>query len=458
MPKAMFLKEKNIDTPEKRERYVITVVGCGSMGLPTACLFADAGFKVICLDVNPYVVDQINKGLSPFAEPGLTKLIKKNLKAKRLKATTDAKESVSKSDILIFVVLTPIDERKKSDYSHLEGACRDVGLNLKPGTLLIFKSTVGPGVMETLIKETLEVSSGLKAGIDFGLAFSPIRASVGRVLQDITYYAKIVAAVDKQSLAAAKAVLKTIVKGEVLEVSNIKTAEAVKLFENVYRDVNIALANEFAKFCEKAGIDYIEAQTAANTQPYCHMLKPGIVSGHISKDPYLLIEEAENLGIKLRIATLARKINEETMSQALHLVKDAFHSCGKTAKRTRISVIGVSYRPNVKEARDSRVMELVKLLQEKGAKVSVFDPFFSYTELKSLGYPAERNFTKTIEGTNCLIVAVGHDRFKRLGLSKIKVLMKKPAAIVDLAHIVNPLVAEKEGFIYRGLGRGVWSR
>lgn len=458
MSNAMMLKEEDLDTPEKCEKYLVTVVGCGRMGLPTACLFAEAGFKVVCLDVDHSIVNQISSGVSSFYETGLNRLIKKNLKGRRLTATTDVKEAVPKSDIVVFVVDTPIDEKKRVDYSHLEEASRDVGLNLRPGTLLIFESTTGPGVMETLVKETLETSSGLRAGIDFGLSFSPIRASSGRILHDITNYTRVVSAIDKQSLGAAKAVIKTIVKGQICEVSSMKTAEVIKLFENVYRDVNIALANEFAEFCEKAGIDYIEAQRAANTQPYCHLLQPGIVGGHIPKDSHLLIEEAENLGVKLPMTTQARKVNDVTLQRSFHLVKDALRTCGKIVRRTRVAVIGVSYRPNVKEAKGSRVIELVRLLQEKGIKVNVFDPLFSYNELKGLGYPAERTFTKAVEGADCLLIAVGHNRFKRLSLGKIKVLMKKPAALVDLAHVVNPLTAEKEGFIYRGLGRGVWSK
>jgi len=458
MSRALFLREKDLESFEDREKYTITVVGCGRMGLPTACLFADAGFKVICMDLNPQIVDQINRGVSPFLEPNLERLIKKNLREGRLTATSDPKLSIPKSDIIIIVVNTPINDKKRPDYSNLENACRDIGLNLKPGSLIILQSTVGPGRTETLIKETLEASSGLKAGKDFGLAFSPIRATAGRVIHDIINYPRILAAIDKQSLAAARAVLKTIIKGEIVEVSNIKTAEAVKLFENIYRDVNLALANEFAEFCEKSGIDYIEAQKAANTQPYCHLLSPGIISGHIPKDPYLLIEEAENLGVKMRLPIVARKVNDDSVKRALELIRDAFRAMEKTLKRSKIVVMGISYKPNVKEVKGSLVINLVKMLKDKGVRVSVFDPFYSFEEIRDLGLPAEENFTKTLESSDCIVIAVGHDKIKRLNLGKISVLMRKPAALVDLAHIIDPARAEKEGFIYRGLGRGVWSK
>ncbi len=457
MVKAMALREKDLESFEKREKYAIAAVGCGRMGLPTACLFADAGFRVTCLDINPKIVKQINEGKSPFLEPGLDKLIRKNLKEGRLVATNDVKAAILNSDIIVITVDTPIDEKKRPNYLNLENACRSIGLYLKSGALLILESTVGPGITEYLVKETLETSSGLKAGKDFGLAFSPIRATAGRILYDITNYPRILAAIDRRSLIAARAILKTIVKGEIVEVSNIRTAETVKLFENIYRDVNLALANELAKFCERAGIDYIEVQAAANTQPYCHLLKPGIISGHIPKDPYLLIYEAESLGVKLQLPILARKINDESIKRAFRLIKDAFKIMEKTLKRSKIAILGISYKPNVKEVKGSLIINLIKMLQERGIRVSVFDPFYSYKELKDMGLPAEKNLTATLKSADCLVIAVGHDRFKRLSIRKISVMMKKPAAIIDLAHIISPLRAEKEGFVYRGLGRGVWT-
>ena len=457
MVKAMALREKDLESFEKREKYAIAAVGCGRMGLPTACLFADAGFRVTCLDINPKIVKQINEGKSPFLEPGLDKLIRKNLREGRLVATNDVKAAISNSDIIVITVDTPIDEKKRPNYLNLENACRSIGLHLKSGALLILESTVGPGITEYLVKETLETSSGLKAGKDFGLAFSPIRATAGRILHDIANYPRILAAVDRRSLIAARAILKTIVKGEIVEVSNIRTAETVKLFENIYRDVNLALANELAKFCERAGVDYIEVQAAANTQPYCHLLKPGIISGHIPKDPYLLIYEAESLGVKMQLPILARKINDESIKRAFRLIKDAFKIMEKTLKRSKIAILGISYKPNVKEVKGSLIINLIKMLQERGIRVSVFDPFYSYKELKDMGLPAEKNLTATLKSADCLVIAVGHDRFKRLNLKKISVIMKKPAAIIDLAHIISPLRAEKEGFVYRGLGRGVWT-
>lgn len=456
MSTMMTLKKEDVDTPEKCKKFTVSVVECGRMGLSIACLFAEAGFKVIGVDSNLSVIDLIKRGRVPFVEPELKVLVKKHIEGGGFIVTNDVKEAASASDVIVFVVPTPIDPKKKPDYSYVEKVCKGMGIGLRLGSLVIFESVMGPAMTETLVKDTLENVSGLKAGIDFGLAYSPIRACSGRVLRDIATYPRVVAAVNEQSLKVACLILSTIIKAEMIKVRNIKTAETVQLFENVYRDVNIALANEFARFCEKARIDFIEAQKAVNTNPYCHLATPRIVSGHEMTNPYLFIEEAENVDAKTRLITLARKVNDEMLRHTLHLTREALRQCRKTMSRTKVSVLGVSHRPNVKQAHRSIIKKLVNMLIRKGAIVRVYDPLFSQRELVELGYPAERTLTKTVEGVDCLLIAVGHDRFKRLNLRRIKFLVKKPAAIVDMGHVIDPIKAKKEGFVYRGVGRGLW--
>lgn len=458
MPEMMTLKKEDIDTPEKREKYTLSVIGCGRMGLSHACLFAEAGFKVIATDVNQRIINLIKKGKTPFMELGLNVLLEKHIKNGRLTATQDAREAVSASGIIVFVVPTLIDKRKKPDYSAIEKACKDVGIGLRPGSMIIFASATGPGVTESLVKETLENTSGLKAGIDFGLAYSPIRAIPGRVLQDITAYARVVGAVDEQSLRIGCLVLSTIVTGEMVKVNDIKTAEAVKLFESVYQGINLALANNFALFCEKAGIDIVEAQKAARTQPICHLPVPETVNECVIKDCYLLVEESETLNVKLSMLTFARRINDEMLGHTVRLVRDALRVCGKNMRRAKVTIFGISCRPNVKVAEGSQAKKLINRLNKKGMMIRVYDPLFSYKELTEMGYPIERTLKKTVEKADCLVIAVGHDRFRRLNLGKIKFLVKKPAAIVDISHVIDPIKAEKEGFVYRGIGRGVWTK
>jgi len=456
---AMSWEKSDIDTPGKREKYTISVVGCGRIGLPTALTFADAGFRVVGADTDPHVVNLLTRGRTPFDEPRMGELLKRHVKSGRFTATTDIRKASSESDVVILAVPAPIDQKKKPDYSPVEKTCKDVGIGLRRGSIVIIASTTGPGTAETLAKETLENSSGLKAGSDFGLAYSPTRAAPGRVLSDIVSYPRVVGAVNEESLRVASIIFGAVVKGGTVEVKDMKTAEAVKLFENVQRDVSIALANELSRFCEKVGIDFHEAQRAANTQPHCHLLVPGIVGGHIQEAPYLLVEEAENTNVKLRMLLLARKINDEMVAHTIRLTKDALKHCGRALGRARITVLGVSYRANIKEPRGSSTKELVDSLRAKGATVRVYDPFYSFKEMTDMGFPTEISLTKAVEGADCLIFVVGHDRFKRLNLRRVKFLMRKSAAIVDMGHVVEvPLKAEKEGFVYRGVGRGVWSK
>lgn len=290
----------------------IGVVGLGWMGLPTACLYAEAGARVIGADMNPKVVERISKGDSPIDETGLSTMLKKAVRAGKLTVTTSTEETAANSDILFIVVPTMIDRQKRADYSAVEDVCASIGKGIKNGSLVIFESTCGPGVTERLVKSTIEKYSGLIGGQGFGLAYSPIRAMGGRALQDMQTYPKIVGGIEKKSLEAACAALSVIVKGELIRVREIKTAELSKLFETIYRDVNIALANEFALFCEEVGVDYVEAMKAANSQPYSHLHATGVgVGGHcLPVYPYLLATEAYALDAKLRIVLDARRIND----------------------------------------------------------------------------------------------------------------------------------------------------
>jgi nucleotide sugar dehydrogenase len=255
-------------------------------------------------------------------------------------------------------------------------------------------------------------------------------------------------------LRAACLVLGLTTKAEIIKVKNIKTAEAINLFESVYKDVNHALANEFAHFCERTGIDFFESQKAISiSQPYSIPV-PDVTTGYFSPEPYILFEEAENTEAELRLATQARKINEEMLNHTIHLTRDALRSCGKTVRRARISVLGVSGRANVKEVSHFFARNLVTTLSKNGARVRVYDPFFLPKELAELDYQVEKTLGKSVEGADCLLIIVGHDRFKRLNLRRIKFLVRKPAAIVDVCNVIDPNNARKEGFTYRGVGRG----
>jgi len=453
MSRAITWKETDLDTAEKRSKCTVGIIGCGRTGLSTACLLANANFKVIGVDSNPYVISLLKKGKIPSGDPKLAEQIKKHVKEGRLTATNQAKEAVSTSDIIIFAVPPTLDQKKKPDYSSVENACKETGIGLRSGSIIIVENTIGPGITETILKEALEKSSGLKAGIDFALAYVTISVSSQPKLQDIATQPKVVGALNEQSLKAASLFLKKIANTEIIKVANIKTAEAINLFENVYQDVNHALATELALFCEKTGIDFSEIQRALVAR-HSNIPVPDILGGYFSPDPYLLFEEAENTDAELHLAAVARKINTEMLNHTLRLTRDALRSCGKTLRRANVSILGVSNRSDVREINQHFIKDLVATLSKNGARVRVYDPLFSQKQLMELDYPAGKTLRKSIEGSDCLILTVGHDRIKGLNLHRIKFFVKKPAAIVDLAKALDPTESRKEGFAYRGLGRG----
>lgn len=430
------------------------------MGLPTACLYADAGARVIGVDMNPDVVERISKGDSPIAEPGLSPMLKKTIKAGKLSATTVTEEAAANSDIIFIVVPTMIDRQKRADYSAVEDACASIGKAIKSGALVIFESTCGPGVTERVVKGVIEKYSGMIAGQGFGLAYSPIRAMGGRALQDMQTYSKVVGAVDNKSLEAACAVLSVVVKGELIRVRNIRTAELSKLYETIYRDVNIALANEFAQLCEEFGVDYIETARAANSQPYSHLHSTGVgVGGHcLPVYPYLLATEAYALDSRLRLVLDARKINDLMPGHIARLASAGLRACGKSIKRAKVVILGISYRQNVKETRFSPSLELVSILKKRGARVTVFDPMFNASEIESMGVVSEPNLRRAIEKADCVILTIAHDDFKNMDTIELAAHMSKQGLVIDCTGILDPTSVEKSGLVYRAVGRGLWTR
>jgi len=451
-----------IDLTERIESRNITVVvvGLGWMGLSLAALYAEAGCRVIGVDVDPRVVEAVNNGVPPISEPGLDVKLRSAVRSGMLKASTNLYESALKGDVVLIAVPTMIDEGKKADYKALRDVSLEVGKALKPSVCVIVQSTCAPGVTDKLVKRILEKQSNLTAGLDFHLAYSPIRAMIGRALKDIQTYPKVVGGVDEKSLEIASLITAIVSKGGVVKVKDLKTAEAAKIFETVYRDVNIALANEFAILCEAMGIDYLEAMKAANTQPYSHLHMPGIgVGGHcLPLYPYLLLTEAFEVGVQMKLVKHARRINEKMPIHTLNLIIEALRACGKPLARRRVAVLGIAYRPNVKEARYSPALELIKLINRRGGRTTVYDPMYTVQELREMGLEAKPKLKMALEGADCAVLTVAHEEFKNITPSDFAVHMRMPAAVVDGACVLDAAKVEKAGLVYRGVGRGVWTK
>ncbi len=451
-------KPEEMNAPEKRGVYTACIVGCGQAGVLQACLFADAGFKVICVDLDQTVVNRMAKGKPLFQRPETEAKLKNHAKTARLKATTDVKAAVSQSDIVVVAVSARVDGKDRPDYSDVEKACRQVGSNLRRGSLVILSSVTGANTTEGFVKELLENTSGFKVGIDLGLVYSPFRARPDQTLEAAANHERIVAATDKSSLRTASLVLGALGGKGLRKTEDVKAAEAAAMLEAVQEGVASALANELALFCEKKGVDYLEACRLIDYSDAQKSLLPKLRDNESQTETCLLLDEAANLNVKLRTPAVAREINAEMVGHVAGLARDALRDCGKTLRRARISLLGISRTPNMNDIPNKTVFELAEILEAKGAKVSLYDPHFSGEESTEAPNRFKRSLNETLEGADCIMVLTGHDQFKHLNLKKLKAVMKAPAAIIDCEGILEPDKIEKEGFTYRGLGRGVWKK
>lgn len=445
MPDVLHLKPEEIDTYEKRRKYTVSVIGCEEKGVFYALAFAEAGFKVICTDADQTLVKRLAKGKTMFHDRETESKLKSFLRRDRLSVTSELKNAVSQSDIVVLTLTAKIDEKQHADYLDVESACKQVGTSIRRGALFVYGGIAGLGFTEGVVKETLEATSGLRVGEDIGLAYSLIYFGGEPSFVSIASQKLKVAAADRTSLGSAVNVLTAITGKSVKQILDIKTAEAALLFTIAKQDANYALANELAVFCESAGINYFE--TLRLVDPQEQRFSPKIEAAEDNgKEAYLLLESGENLNAKLRLPALARKINEDMVNHALKLTKDALRSCGKTLRRARIAVLG-SAKPTT--------MLFVKMLEKKGAKVGLYDSLLPKADLANMARIFKRSLKEVVEGADCVVMLTKQDRFKQLNLKKLRAVMKMPAAMVDLTGMVEPKKVERSGFTSRSLGSGV---
>lgn len=451
----MNINSEDVENRKKCENYTISIIECCTYGTFHASLFAKAGFKVLGVNTNPHILKLLRKGRTPlFSKKHLR--LGKYLREGVFIATSNPRKATSESDIVIITGQPTIDRKRKPDYSLLAKICKDVGMGLQKGTLVIFISSTGPGIIEGRMREILERVSGLKAGFDFGLAFSPIQTDSLQREKEIFNSSRIVGANDASSLKVASLILSKIMP-KIISVSSIKAAEAINIFQNLKRETNTALANELAFLCEKFKLDFVEALDVADTDNAFQLPRPGIARNSTRENFYLLQEEAENVNANLRLPSLAKKINDEIADYTFRLVRDALKICGKTVRRAKVSILGISSLTDSKETPSPLTRNIINLFKRKVRTVQIYDPFFSKKDFLELGIEGDK-LSSVVEKTDCVVILTGHSKFQRLNLSKIRFLAKKSPAIVDIGLIIDPVKAEKSGFVYRGLGRGVWTK
>lgn len=429
------------------KNYKIALFGLGYIGLPTAALFAKNGFKLIGVDINQKIVDSINAGHSSILEPGLDELVKEGVTKKLLSASTDGIKAAKESNVMIIVVPTPVDPNNCSDLTAVISACETISHGLNRGDLVIIESTVPPYTCERTVIPILE-QSGLKASVDFGVAYTPERALPNNTLYEMTHNARVIGGIDKESAEKAAFLYSKITQGEVITVENLVTAEMIKLMENTYRDTNISLANELAMVCESLGIDAIEAIKAANFHPRVNILSPGPgVGGHcLSVDPYFIIEMAEKQGIEARLIKTARDINNHMPHHVAQMVENSLEEIGKSILYSKISILGVAYKGNTTDTRETPAKPLIKDLTSRGAEILVHDPYVSPEVIINIGAkPVE--IEKALN-CDCTVLITDHDQYRDL----TPAMIKSPIFICT-RPILDPEKFKNEGIIFKGVGR-----
>lgn len=414
----------------------ICIFGLGYIGLPTACILATHGYKVTSVDINQEVVEKVNQGEIPFEEPELKELLQSALKSNSLTATTEPEAA----EVFLIAVPTPLDkESKMANVSYVREAAESIANHLKSGDLIILESTVPPGTSQRLILPILE-SSGLRGGKDFHLVHCPERAIPGNTIYEIVHNSRIIGGIDRESAESARELYSSFVKGN-LYLTDVHTAEIIKLMENTYRDINIALANEFAQIAEERGVNIWEAIELANRHPRVDILKPGPgVGGHcLAIDPWFLAENSAGS----RIISLAREINDTMPRYVLKLVKELIGEKGKAT----ITVLGVAYKGNVDDTRETPALSFIKLAENEGYEVKIYDPL-----VKSFEYPLH-SLEESVQSSDCLVLITDHSQFLEIDPQKIAPLMRN-MYLVDTRNILDHGKWRQAGFKIRVLGDG----
>ena len=404
----------------------IAQIGLGYVGLPVACMFAQAGFRVVGVDVVAERVAMLSRGENPIEgiEPNLSDLIKEVISVGQLHVTTEM-NAVSEADVVIIAVQTPVDDSDhKPRYHHMRSALAALGQVMKMGTLVIVESTLAPTTLQNIIIPALEEASGKVAGQDFYVGHCPERVMPGRLLHNIRTMDRVAGAQNPEVGAVMVALYKHIVQGT-LDVTDLLTAELVKTTENAYRDVQIAFANEMARICDEVGGDVWRLRELVNKRPGRNMLLPGAgVGGHcIPKDPYLLIS---NVTTDTPLIRAARQVNRGMPSFVLQMVERSLQAKGHELNGAIVAVLGYSYLENSDDTRDTPSQYFIEQAQERGATVKIHDPFVP-------NYKG--NIEEVVRGADAIVILVAHNEYKTLNWANLVSTLRTPI-IVDARRVL----------------------
>ena len=431
----------------------VCVVGIGRIGLPTALSFAKSGLQTIGVDINENLVSTINSGVFPLKdEPGYEEIFNDVIKNKMFSATTKIEDAIPNSDLILLSLPTPMDKNNVPDYSALRDSASKLSKFLSPNSLIIVESTIEPGFIEDEMVPIISKSDQLKIGENFFIGVCPENANPGEILHDFTNLPRLVGSINKQITEIITFIYDFVFAVELVIMPDCKTANAVKLTTNVFRDINIAFINELSLMFEKLGIDTLKVLEAAKKKYNFQIHYPGAGVGGpcLPINSYQLLNAARRSGVNLSMIEYSRQINEKMPEHVIKLTLDAFKECKKPIQNNDILILGVSYKPDVKDIQLTPAKHIIKKLQDLGANIHIYDPYFSSSQV--FGINVEENLDAVISKVDASIIITAHKEFRNISLPVFN-KMKSPI-LVDTRGIIDPMDAKQAKLIFRGLGRG----
>lgn len=416
----------------------VCVIGLGYIGLPTACTFATHGLHVVGMDINPSIIQTLQNGDIHIQEPGLRSLVQAALQSGNLSLRT----RVEPADAFIIAVPTPFNEDKSADLRAVTAAAESIVPHLRPGNLVMLESTSPPRTTVGVLQPILE-KSGLRAGEEFHLAYTPERVLPGKIIRELVENARVIGGLDAKSAEAGRDLYRSFVTGEII-LTSATTAEMVKLMENTYRDVNIAIANEFSRLADRFGVDVWEAIALANRHPRVKILRPGPgVGGHcISVDPWFLVEAAPDLAQLIRTA---RTVNDAQPHFVVDMVRKAVPA------GSRLAVLGLAFKEDVDDVRESPAIEIARLLQAQGDIVRAFEPFRPDADIPDLTLVP--SLEDALRDADAVLLLVAHTQFCQLA-PQVVARMTNARVVIDAVNGWSGPAWQSAGFQRYVLGIG----
>ncbi|GLW05781.1 UDP-N-acetyl-D-mannosaminuronic acid dehydrogenase [Microtetraspora sp. NBRC 13810] len=437
----------------------VAVIGLGYVGSCLAATLAGRGLDVTGVDIDARLVEDLAGGRCRFQEPGLAELLFAGIQAGTLRVTTDY-AAVQAADVILIAVGTPIAEDGSLADEQLRGACTELYRWLRPGQLVVLKCTVPPGTSKDLVLPLLE-RSGLAGGTDFGLAFTPERLAEGSALSELRAFPIVVGGLDAESTRSAGEFWHRALGVETIPLESLEAAEVVKLADNWWIDLNIALGNELAKYCDLFGVDVLDVIAAANTLPkggrHVNILLPsvGVGGSCLTKDPWMVWRSAREQGLEIATASIGREINAGMPDHTARLIVDELVRLGKDPDDARIAVLGLAFKNDTGDLRETPVRAAVAALTKAGAQVSLFDPLVDAAQAEELfGIAPAGSLREAVRDADCLAVLALHKEFQDIDFAALPVA---PSCLIldGRAYYSKEKIAELRtlGYLYRGIGR-----